>query len=215
MQGITRCLCFSHLRRYYLNAIPSDSGKKEIPGSGGSIGRAYCDKLFKYERKWKELSPEERKKNRLIYSVPVLEAFFAWAETTNTYQDDLKKALNYTLNHKKYFMNFLLDGRIPLSNNLSEIAVKPVALTRKNSLFSDSVQGAEASALVFSIINTATANGLDAYKYLEYIFRQLPNLNFTPDDPILDEYLPWSEKVQLECKIQKTNEKQEDCSETA
>ena len=112
-------------------------------------------------------------------------------------------------------MNFLLDGRIPLSNNLSEIAVKPVALTRKNSLFSDSVQGAEASALVFSIINTATANGLDAYKYLEYIFRQLPNLNFTPDDPILDEYLPWSEKVQLECKIQKTNEKQEDCSETA
>ncbi len=215
VQGITRCLCFSHLRRYYLNAIPLDSGKKEIPGSGGSIGRAYCDKLFKYERKWKELSPEERKKNRLIYSVPVLEAFFAWAETTNTYQDDLKKALNYTLNHKKYFMNFLLDGRIPLSNNLSEIAVKPVALTRKNSLFSDSVQGAEASALVFSIINTATANGLDAYKYLEYIFRQLPNLNFTPDDPILDEYLPWSEKVQLECKIQKTNEKQEDCSETA
>jgi len=216
VKGITRCLCFSHLRRYYLNAIPLDSGKKEIPGSGGAIGRAYCDKLFKFERKWKELPPEERKKNRLIYSVPVLEAFFAWAETTNTYQADLKKALNYTLNHKKYFMNFLLDGRIPLSNNLSEIAVKPVALTRKTSLFSDSVQGAEASALVFSIINTAVANNLDAYKYLEYIFRQLPNLNFTPDDPILDEYLPWSEKVQLECKIQKnTSEKQEDCSETA
>jgi transposase len=215
VEGITRCLCFSHLRRYYLNAIPLDSGKKEIPGSGGAIGRAYCDKLFKFERKWKELSPEERKKNRLIYSVPVLEAFFSWAEKTNTYQDDLKKALNYTLNHKKYFSNFLLDGRIPLSNNLSEIAVKPVALTRKNSLFSDSVQGAEASALVFSIINTATANDLDAYKYLQYIFLQLPNLNFTPDDPILDEYLPWSEKVQLECKIQKTNEKQEDFSETA
>jgi len=215
VEGITRCLCFSHLRRYYLNAIPLDSGKKEIPGSGGAIGRAYCDKLFKFERKWKELTPEERKKNRLIHSVPVLEAFFSWAETTNTYQDDLKKALNYTLNHKKYFSNFLLDGRIPLSNNLSEIAVKPVALTRKNSLFSDSVQGAEASALVFSIINTATANDLDAYKYLQYIFLQLPNLNFTPDDPILDEYLPWSEKVQLECKIQKTNEKQEDFSETA
>ncbi|HEX3028172.1 MAG TPA: IS66 family transposase [Clostridia bacterium] len=215
VEGITRCLCFSHLRRYYLNAIPLDSGKKEIPGSGGAIGRAYCDKLFKLERKWKELPPEDRKKNRLIYSIPILEAFFAWAEKTNTYQDDLKKALNYTLNHKKYFMNFLLDGRIPLSNNLSEIAVKPVALTRKNSLFSDSVQGAEASAIIFSIINTAAANNLDSYKYLEYIFRQLPNLNFTPADPVLDEYLPWSEKVQLECKIQKTNEKQEDCSETA
>ncbi|MDO8686292.1 MAG: transposase, partial [Clostridiales bacterium] len=71
-----------------------------------------------------------------------------------TGQENLKKAINYTLNHKKYFTNFLLDGRIPLSNNLSEIAVKPVALTRKNSLFSDSVEGAIATAIIFSIINT-------------------------------------------------------------
>nr|WP_238475806.1 IS66 family transposase [Clostridium manihotivorum] len=154
VEGITRCLCFSHLRRYYLEAIPLDSRKKEIPSSGGAVGRAYCDKLFKLERKWKQLSPDERKQNRLIYSVPILDAFFAWAEKTFTTQDMLRKALNYTLNHKKYFTNFLLDGRIPLSNNLSEIAVKPVAITRKNSLFSDSVAGAEASAIVFSIINT-------------------------------------------------------------
>lgn len=77
VEGITRCLYFSHLRRYYLEAIPLDSSKKEIPGSGGAIGRAYCDKLFKLERKWKELSPEERKKNRLMHSVPILDAFFA------------------------------------------------------------------------------------------------------------------------------------------
>lgn len=180
-----------------------DSGKKEIPGSGGAIGRAYCDKLFRLERKWKGLRPTERKKNRLIYSVPVLEAFFAWVETTRTKQENLRKALNYTLNHKKYFTNFLLDGRIPLSNNLSEIAVKPVAITRKNSLFSDSVAGAKASAIIFSIVGTASANNLDAYKYLEYIFRQLLNLDFAADDSALDEYLPWSEKVQLECRMQK------------
>jgi transposase len=219
VEGITRCLCYSHLRRYYLDAIPLDSGKKEIPGSGGAIGRAYCDKLFRLERKWKELSPADRKKNRLIYSVPVLEAFFAWAETTSTQQENLRKALNYTLNHKKYFTNFLLDGRIPLSNNLSELAVKPVAINRKNSLFSDSVEGAVASAIIFSIINTATANCLDAYKYLEYIFRQLPNLNFMQDDSILDEYLPWSEKVQIECRMQnggaEANEKDELRNEVA
>jgi len=112
-----------------------------------------------------------------------------------------------------------LDGRIPLSNNLSELAVKPVAINRKNSLFSDSVEGAVASAIIFSIINTATANHLDAYKYLEYIFRQLPNLNFMQDDSILDEYLPWSEKVQLECRMQnsktETIEKDEPIDETA
>lgn len=212
VEGITRCLCYSHLRRYYLEAIPLDSGKKEISGSGGAIGRAYCDKLFRLERKWKELLPEERKKNRLIYSVPVLEAFFAWAETTRTKQENLRKALNYTLNHKKYFANFLLDGRIPLSNNLSEIAVKPVAITRKNSLFSDSVEGAKASAIIFSIVGTASANNLDAYKYLEYVFRRLPNLNFASDNHILDEYLPWSEKVQLECRMQDsgTEDKEKD-----
>jgi transposase len=219
VEGITRCLCFSHLRRYYLEAIPLDSGKREILGSGGAIGRTYCDKLFRLERKWKELTPEERKKNRLIYSVPVLEAFFAWAESTMTGQENLKRAINYTLNHKKYFTNFLLDGRIPLSNNLSEIAVKPVALTRKNALFSDSVAGAIATATIFSIINTATANHLDPYKYLEYLFRQLPNLDFKPEDRILDEYLPWSEKMQLEFKVQNTgneeDEKGELQSETA
>lgn len=219
VEGITRCLCFSHLRRYYLEAIPLDSEKKEIPGSGGAIGRAYCDKLFRLERKWKELTPEERKKNRLIYSVPVLDAFFAWAENTFTNQDNLKKALGYTLNHKKYFTNFLLDGRIPLSNNLSELAVKPVAITRKNSLFSDSPEGAEASAIIFSIINTAAANNLDAYKYLEYLFRKLPNINFALDSSVLDEYLPWSDKVQLECRINtagtEMNKKEEFCGESA
>lgn len=213
VEDITRCLCYSHLRRYYLEAIPLDSGKKEIPGSGGAIGRAYCDKLFRLERKWKGLSPEERKKNRIIYSVPVLEAFFAWAETTNTRQENLRKALNYTLNHKKYFHNFLLDGRIPLSNNLSEIAVKPVAITRKNSLFSDSIAGAKASAIVFSIVGTATANHLDPYKYLEYIFRRLPNLDFEQDASLLDEYLPWSEKVQQECKMRSAGTESEEKDE--
>ncbi len=134
-------------------------------------------------------------------SVPVLDAFFAWAEKTFTSQEYLKKALNYTLNHKKYFTNFLLDGRIPLSNNLSEIAVKPVAITRKNSLFSDSVAGAEASALIFSIVNTAVANNLDAYKYLEYIFQNLPNSKFPLENSVLNKYLPWSANVQQECSI--------------
>ena len=100
---------------------------------------------------------------------------------------------------------------------LSEIAVKPVAITRKNSLFSDSPSGAEASAIIFSIINTAAANNLDAYKYLEYIFCQLPNINFASDDSVLEEYLPWADKVKLQCKINETetNPKEVNCSESA
>lgn len=141
----------------------------------------------------------------------MLDAFFAWAENTFTNQEKLKKALKYTLNHKKYFTNFLLDGKIPLSNNLSEIAVKPVAITRKNSLFSDSVDGAKASAIIFSIINTA-ANNLDAYKYLEYIFINLPNSKYPLETSLFEEYLPWSHKIQSECRI---NTEEESCNESA
>ena len=68
-------------------------------------------------------------------------------------------------------------------------------------MFSDSVAGAEASALIFSIINTAKANNLDAYKYLEYILRNLPNSNFIQDSSVLKEYLPWANTVQLGCRI--------------
>lgn len=95
--------------------------------------------------------------------------------------------------------------------------MKPVALTRKNALFSDSVDGAIATATVFSIINTAAANHLDPYKYLEYLFRQLPNLGFKPEGPALDEYLPWSDKMQLEFKVQHSedNEEGKPQSETA
>ena len=88
--------------------------------------------------------------------------------------------------------------------------MKPVALTRKNSLFSDSVEGAIATAIIFSIINTATANNLDPYKYLEYIFQQLPNRDFTKDNSVLDEYLPWSEKMQLEFRIQNTGSNEDE-----
>ena len=203
VENIIRCLCFSHLRRYYLEAIPLNSSKKEIPGSAGAKGRAYCDKLFKLEKQWKLLSPEERQQKRLEQSVPVLNAFFAWAENVKTNQDPLKKAIKYTLNHKKYFTNFLRDGRIPLSNNLSENAIRVVALARKNFLFCDTPQGAEASALVFSIISTATANGLDPYEYLVHLFKNLPNLDFHNTPELLDDCMPWSEKLPAACRAKK------------
>lgn len=130
-----------------------------------------------------------------------MDAFFAWVENTNTDNPDLKKAFKYTLNHKGYFTDFLLNGEIALSNNLSEQAVKPVAITRKNSLFSDSVDGSKASAIIFSIVNTATANNIDAYKYLEYIFKNLPNSKFPLEPSVLEEYLPWSDKIQAHCKV--------------
>lgn len=207
VENIKRCLCWSHLRRYYIKSIPLDSRKKEIPGSAGAIGRAYCNKLFRLEKKWKELPPDERKQKRLEQSIPVLNAFFAWAKKVKTSQEPLKKALYYTLNHEEYFKNFLQDGRIPLTNNASENCIRPVAVARKNFLFSDTPRGAEASATVFSIIETARANEIDPYEYLVYIFKTLPNIDFISQPEILDNYMPWSETLPEACKMRKKKAK--------
>lgn len=214
VEGITRCLCFSHLRRYYLDAIPLGSNKKPLPGAAAAKGLAYCDKLFRFERKWKNLLPEERQKKRMVYSRPVLDAFFLWAKTVETNQPLLRKAIGYTLNHEEYFSNFLLNGQIPISNNSSEQAVKIVALNRKNALFSDSIAGANASACVFSFISTAMSNGLDAYEYLNYLFTELPGKDLT-DHELLKQYLPWSEIVQETCKMAKRTTMKEELDETA
>lgn len=205
VENITRCLCWSHLRRYYHEAIPLNSSKKEIPGSAGAKGRAYCNKIFKLEKEWKELPHEERKRKRLEQSIPVLNAFFAWAENVNTHQEPLKKAIKYTLNPRDCFTHFLLDGRIPISNNMSENSIRAVAVARKNFLFSDTPQGAGASALVFSIIETAKANALDPYEYLVYLFRNLPNLYFHNKLELLENFMPWSDKLPALCYTKKVS----------
>lgn len=210
VENVTRCLCWSHLRRYYHEAIPLNSSRREIPGSAGAKGRAYCNKLFNLEKEWKELPHEERKQKRLEQSVSVLNAFFAWAENVNTNQEPLKKAIRYTLNHREYFTNFLLDGRIPISNNLSENSIRAVAVARKNFLFSDTPQGAEASALTFSIIETAKANGLDPYEYLVYVFRNLPNLDFNNKPELLEGFMPWADSLPKFCYVKKTNKEAEE-----
>lgn len=213
VENITRCLCWSHLRRYYHEAIPLNSSKKEIPGSAAAKGRAYCNKIFKLEKQWKELPHEERKQKRLEQSVPVLNAFFAWAENVNTHQEPLKKAIKYTLNHKDYFTHFLLDGRIPISNNMSENSIRSVAVARKNFLFSDTPQGAEASAFVFSIIETAKANDLDPYEYLVYLFRNLPNLDFYNKPELLKSCMPWADTLPESCYAKKPHKEAEEGKE--
>jgi hypothetical protein len=93
---------------------------------------------------------------------------------------------------------------------MSENSIRVVALARKNFLFSDTPQGAEASALVFSIIETAKANGLDPYEYLVYIFRNLPNLDFYNKPELLEGFMPWADWLPEFCYAKKTNKEAED-----
>jgi transposase len=106
----------------------------------------------------------------------------------------------HALNHKEEFMNYLKDGNCSFSNNLAENSIRPFTVGRRNWLFSGSPRGAAASAAVYSIIESAKANGLNPYKYLYFIFKNLPGVQFGQHPEFLEDYLPWSSEVQEACR---------------
>ena len=175
LTGITRCGCWAHLRRKFIEAIPKKTGTNE-PLTNAEIGRDYCNQLFEIERDLKHLSPEDRRLKRLELEKPILEAFWCWLENLNVLNGSaLGKAVTYAKNQRKYMENYLLDGRCSISNNAAENAIRPFTVGRKNWLFADTPKGASASATVYSIIETAKANGLNVYTYLEYLLLYIPS----------------------------------------
>ena len=105
--------------------------------------------------------------------------------------------MNYAQNHKAEFMTYLEDGRCSFSNNLSENAIRPFTVGRKNWLFSDTPKGAEASAMVYTMVEMAETHNLNIYKYLNYLLEQLPGTVMTGEE--LARLVPWNETVQTAC----------------
>lgn len=201
VEGITRCLCWTHLRRNFVDALPQDihSPDATLP----SQGIEFCNKLFEIEKTLEDLLSEKRKSERLKQETSVLEAFWAWIDSTRVKvlpKSKLAKAMDYAMNHKQELTNYLKDGNCSISNNLAENSIRPFTIGRKNWLFSGSPKGAAASAAVYSMIESAKANGLNPYKYLYYIFSQLPGVQFGQHPEFLEDYLPWSPEVQEACK---------------
>ena len=95
-------------------------------------------------------------------------------------------------------MMYLEDGHCSFSNNLSGNAIRPFTVGRKNWLFSSSSKGAEASALTYTMVEMAKANGLNIYRYLEYLLEHRPNAKMT--DEQLSELAPWSDSVKVSCQ---------------
>lgn len=207
---IRRSLCWSHVRRYFIESIPLDNNGKEIPGSKGAQAREYINLLFKLEDEMKNLSNEERKEQRQVASRAMLDAFWAWVDETSamhTTNEKLKTALGYAKNQKKYLETFLEDGRIVISNNLCESHIRPFATARKAWLFADTPKGATANAVLYTLVETAKQNDLHIFNYLDYLLKSLPNVDFVNHPEILDEYLPWSEQLPVECRLTVENKK--------
>ena len=200
LTGITRVGCWAHLRRKFVEAIPQKK-KPDGPPTSAEIGRQYCDKLFAIEDSLKDLSNEERFCKRLELEKPVLEAFWCWLDSLNALKGSaLGKAVTYAKNQKPYMENYLLDGRCSLSNNAAENAIRPFTVGRKNWLFADTPKGASASAAIYSLVETAKANGLNVYAYLQHLLLYMPSAEWQQYPEELDELMPWSPEVQAHCK---------------
>ena len=194
---VVHCGCWAHLQRKFEDAIPKGADAKT---SKAAIGYDYCNSLFGMEKKWTELTAENRYEERLKHAKPILDEFWQWVSQLNPLQgSNLGKAVTYALNQKESLNNFLIDGCIELSNNRAENAIRPYVTGRKNWLFADTTHGAKASAIVYSIIETAKANHLNPYMYLVHIFSKLPSLKELTKDS-LTQYLPWAPELPSWCR---------------
>ena len=195
LKDCTRTSCWSHVRRYLIDAVPK--GKEYDYTHPAVQGLAYINKLFEMERSVhsKGASFDEVKKYRSEKEAPVLDAFFAWLDAQTAIKGSrLDKAFNYIRNRRPFLTNYLKDGGCSFSNNTSERSCKAFVTGRKNWLFSDTQAGAYASSLVYSIVETAKASGVEIYNYLKYLL-QNPPTSQTPDEG-LEKLCPWNP----ECK---------------
>ena len=142
-----RCLCYTHLRRAFVDALPKDIHNSEASKPAEAILR--LNQLFNIESELEALPPDQKKKERLIREKPLLEVFWSWAEKSaigELPKSKLSKAFHYALNNREGFWNYLEDGNCSISNSLAENCIRPFVIGRKNWLFSGSPKGAEASA---------------------------------------------------------------------
>jgi len=168
-----------HCRRKFFDASKTSGGKNI-----GRKGVQLIDKLYKIERNIKNLSSEERYRIRQEKSLPILNEIKEWIDEIRpkiTTKSVAGKAINYAFNEWQYLARYIENSKYNISNIWIENAVRPFAVGRRNWLFSASVKGAEASAMFFSLIETAKKNGFEPFDYLSKMLEKLPLAETTDD----------------------------------
>lgn len=191
---VRHCSCWAHARRYLVDAIPKC---KNLDYSIPAVqGLEYCNRLFRIEDQINsgKPTPEKRKEERLKKEKPIIDAFFAWLDAQQPVVNSrMYKAKVYLKNRQDTLQTYLEDGRCSFSNNLSENAIRPFTVGRKNWLFSDSVKGVNASAIIYTIVEMAKAHDLNVYSYLKYLLDVRPGKTLT--DEQLEQFAPWNPDV--------------------
>jgi len=194
-QRLTHLACWAHCRRYWMEAwqaLPKTARTREHPAARTL---ELIAKLYEVEKRAKEMTPEERQALRQVESMRVLndiKALVQQHQHATLPQSTLGKALHYTASQWEKLTRFVKDGRWPIDNNPCENAIRPFVVGRKGWLFSDTPAGAQASANLYSLLQTCRANGVNTYDYLKALFVALPRAT-TADD--YEALLPWRIKL--------------------
>jgi len=201
MKTVKRCLCWAHVRRRFKEAITV-----KTKGSGDTlaeIGFRYCNALFEWEKKFKTMDSQERKAARLQHERPVLDAFWRYVDENigkTLPRSKLGMAMAYALDNRAKLEIYLEDGDCAISNNVAENSIRPFALGRKNWMFAGSPKGADASACIYSLVETAKANALDPFLYLQCLLMLAPGSSYLNNGDAMENLMPWSPLMTAKCQ---------------
>ncbi len=179
--------CFAHARRKF-----TEAKKAQVKGKSGKadIALSMIQKLYRIEAKIKDKTAEERQRIREEKSQPLLDQYKIWLEKSAGQvppKSVLGKAISYNLRQWPKLVRYIESSHLNIDNNRAERAIKPFVIGRKNWMFSHTANGANASAILYSLVETAKANGLIPFEYLKYLLEELPK---EPKD--IDYLLPWN-----------------------
>ena len=202
--------CWIHAKRK-VHEIVQAAGKSKTLTPGQEIAQQAekrIQAIIHTDKMYKDASDEERLAHRQQSVKPLVDAYFKWVKEVLERQDldsssALRTALNYSVNQEQYLRVFLDDPEVPMHNNDAEQSIRKFCVGKHSWHIIESKRGAKASAMMYSLAETSRANGLNPYKYFEYLMNQLKEYprNNVPED-IMEGLMPWSESLPPECRKQ-------------
>ena len=195
--------CWSHCRRRFSDAVKAIGDKDAARSTVAFHALARIAAIYNLDNSYADLSPEERQRMRDMNVRPLVDEYFTWIRAQEgkvPSKSKTGKGITYSINQEKYLRRFLEDGEVPLDNNAAEQAIRGFVIGKHNWHLIDTIAGAEASAVCYSIAETAKANDLNPYRYFEYLLTEIPKHMSETSDTFLEKLLPWSETLPAECR---------------
>lgn len=206
LDGLINANCWAHCRRSFSDAVKAMKDRELAKQSIAYQALVRISAIYKLDESLKTLTPEERLRERQKNVKPLVEEYFTWVKKVLSEQlpkGETAKGLKYSINQEKQLRVFLTDGEVPIDNSASERSIRTFCIGKKNWVLIDSIRGAKASAVIYSISETAKLNNLSTYNYFCYLLTELPKVvgkDGNIDHDTLESLMPWSAELPEKCR---------------